>query len=293
MSTKQIAAYQKGPLFLRDSFLRSPDWRWQQARMIVNSTITGLTRMQPSDSIVLFAVRLQKSFKDPKKRQFIQYKMPKVYQICKLGTTQLNAPLRCQLESCIINNIPQQKIAQRLRWLDKTQVRLYKDLFFDLSGIQGLPGWFQQHLLIPIKGQKGGALFRARALAYYFSVDAAIKSLRFGKSGKAARDAMTQMWKDQRSKRIFDYVAKNLNVPIQVYTNMMQQAIQAAQNRDFTLQLKGQGSSQTTALEYASAIQKGIRGFTQQQINSASASFNKGEDLANKYLKQILEQNKG
>lgn len=249
--------------------------------------------MQPSDPIVLFAVRLQSAFKDPKKRQFLQYKIPKVYQICKLGTTQLNAPLKCQLQACIINNITQQKIAQKLKWLDKTQVRLYKDLFFDLEGIQGLPTWFQQHLLVPIKGQKGGALFRARALAYYYSADAAIKSLRFGKSGKSARQAMTQMWKDQRGKRIFDYVARNLNVPIQIYTNMMQQAIQAVQNRDFTLKLKGQDSSSSTALEYASAIEKGIRGFTQEQINSAGAQFKQGEDQANKYIKSILEQSKG
>ena len=218
--------------------------------------------------------------------------MPRVFDICKLGSTELNAPLRCQLEACIIADMDDDKIVQKLKWVDNTQVKLYKDLFFDLSGIKGLSGWFQQHLLVPIKGQKGGALFRARAIAYYFTAEAAIKSLRFGKSGKAAKQAMTQMWKDQRSKKIFDYMAKNLNVPVQVYTNMMQSAIQSIQNRDFTLQLKGQGSQASSALQYANAIQKGIRGFTQEQINSAGDSYKQGIDQANKYIQSILQQNK-
>lgn len=292
MSNKHIAAFQKSPQYQRDSFLKSPDWRWQQARIIINSKVSGLARRQPTDAKVLFAVKLQKALKNPKKRQFIQYKMPRVFDICKLGSTELNAPLRCQLEACIIADMDDDQIVQKLKWVDSTQIKLYKDLFFDLSGIKGLSGWFQQHLLVPIKGQKGGALFRARAIAYYFTAEAAIKSLRFGKSGKAAKQAMAQMWKDQRSKKIFDYMAKNLNVPIQVYTNMMQSAIQSIQNRDFTLQLKGQGSQASSALQYANAIQKGIRGFTQEQINSAGDSYKQGIDQANKYIQSILQQNK-
>lgn len=292
MSDKHIAAFQKSPYYQRDSFLKSPAWRWQQARIIINSKISGIVKRQPTDTKVLFAIRLQKALKDPKKRQFIQYKLPRVFDICKLGSTELNAPLRCQLQSCIIADLSDQQIVQKLKWIDISQIKLYKDLFFDLSGIRGLSGWFQQHLLVPIKGEKGGALFRARAIAYYYTAQAAIKSLRFGKSGKAAKQAMAQMWKDQRNKKIFDYMAKNLNVPVQVYTNMMQSAIQSIQNRDFTLQLKGQGSQASTALQYANAIQKGIRGFTQQQINASGTQYRQGIDNANKYIQNILQQNK-
>lgn len=292
MSNKYTAAFQKSPQYQRDSFLKTPNWRWQQARIIINADISGLARREPSDAKVLFAVKLQRALKNPVKRQFIQYKLPKVYDVCKLGTTQLNAPMRCELQACLINNLQPSAIAQKLKWIDEIQVNLYKDLFFDLTGIKGLPGWFEQHLLIPLKGQKGGALFRARAIAYYFTIDAAIKSLRFGKSGKAAKQAMAQMWKDQRNKRIFDYMAKNLNVPIQIYTNIMQNAIQSIQNRDFTLQLRGQGSQASTALQYANAIQRGIRGFTQQQINSTEAAYKQGIDNANKYIQSILQQNK-
>lgn len=57
-------------------------------------------------------------------------------------------------------------------------------------------------------------LFRARALAHYHSLEAALHSLRFGNSGKSAKEAMEAMWRDARNKQLFDYMAQNLNVPI-------------------------------------------------------------------------------
>lgn len=290
MQNKQVAPFQRQAQFSRDSFLRVPDWRWQQARLINNAKISGLTRPQPSDTKVIFAARLQRAFKDPKKRQFIQLKMNSVYQICTLGTADNNAPLKCQLQACLICGLDSNAVNKKLKWITPTQVDLYKDLFFDLSGVQGLSGWFQQMLLIPAKNQKNSTLFRVRALAHYHSMDAALKSIRFGKSGKVAKQAMAQMWKDQRNKRIFDYMAKNLNVPVQVYTNIMQQAIQSVQNRDFTLQLKGQNSQTSAALQYANTIQKGIRGFTQAQINASNQAYKSGVDDTTKYIKMITQE---
>lgn len=91
---------------------------------------------------------------------------------------------------------------------------MYMDLFCDLSGIQGIAEWFEQMLLEPARQSRSMNLFRARALAHYHSLEAALHSLRFGNSGKSAKEAMEAMWRDARNKQLFDYMAQNLNVPV-------------------------------------------------------------------------------
>lgn len=249
--------------------------------------------MQTNDPIIMFAVRMQQAMKDLNKRQFIKAKMPQAWHVIQLGSMDSSSQMRGQVQACLIKQLTPQKTAQRLGWITTQQVRLYKDLFCDISGALMLSGWFQQMLLQPAQKNRSNNLFRARALAHYHSLDAAISSLRFGSSTQSAKQAMTKMWKDQRSKKIFDYMATNLNVPVQVYVNSLQQSIKSLQDRQFTRQLRGQTSQDNSIMEIAKAIQSGVRGFTKAQITEDSQQMKSGIDFTAAYLQLNKGQQNG
>lgn len=249
--------------------------------------------MQTSDPIIMFAVRMQQAMKDLNKRQFIKAKMPDAWHVIQLGSMDSSSQMKAQIQVCLIKQLTPQKTAQRLGWITPQQVKLYKDLFCDISGALLLSGWFQQMMLQPAQKNRSNNLFRARALAHYYSLDVAISSLRFGSSTQSAKDAMTKMWKDERNKKIFDYMASNLNVPIQVYVKSLQQSIESIQTRDFTRQLRGQASQDNSIGEIAKAIQNGVRGFTKAQIAEDSQQMKSGIDFTASYLQLNKGQQNG
>lgn len=274
----------------QNSILRPPDWRWQEAVAICNADKLGVLVTEPDDPVVLFAVRLQKAAKDPAKRQFIKIKMPDAWTIIQLGSLDSSSQLKAQLQACLVGRLSAQQTSQKLGWPTVTQVKLYRDLFCDLTDVLDITGWFQQMMLQPARKGRSVTLFRARALARYYSVDIAINSLRFGPTSAKAKEAMTKMWKDQKVKRIFDYMSQSLNVPVQVYVNSMQQSIKAFQDREFARQLRGQQQEQTSIADISRAIQQGIRGFTKAQIAQTTEGQQSGIDFTADFIEKLKDK---
>ena len=287
----QSAPFKKDPLFNRESFLRTPDWRWQEAKKIILQKNTGIANVSKADRIVLFAARLQQAFLNPATRQFIKHKMPDAWHVIQLGTADQSSALRAQLQACIISGLQPQKIQQKLHWISAIQATLYRDLFCDLSQVQGIPSWFQQMMLQPIRRQSSTILFRARAIAYYHSLDAAIKSIRFGMSGSVAREVMDRMWRDQRNKQVFDYFVKQTKIPIQVYVNNMQQAIKGRQDRDFIRESRQGQAEDTTIIQISKMLQSSVRGFTQAQTRLDTQKAKAGIDFSTEYTQHIKIKN--
>lgn len=286
--SNQNAPFQKSPEFNRDSFLRAPDWRWQEARKIASSQQLDkvcLTQIQP---VILYAARLQVACRNTSVRQFIRAKQPDAWQIITLGGMDASSQLKAALQACIIYGLKAQQISDKLKWITPVQAQLYMDLFCDLSGVQGVAQWFQQMLLQPARANRNMNLFRARALAHYHSLQAALHSLRFGNSGKSAKQAMQLMWKDARNRQVFDYMAQNLNVPIQIYVPAMQQALKAKQDRAFLVQNKQQQNDADSAVMSAisASLDKSIRTYTKVEISSFG-----NQDPANQVIKQIINTN--
>lgn len=288
--SNQKAPFKKSPQFTRDSFLRPPDWRWQQAKSIVQAQLTGNTYIAQIEPLVLYAVRLQKACKDKHTRQFIKNKLPDAWHVITLGQMDNSSQLRAQVQACIIYGLDDKATAQKLKWISALQVNLYRDLFFDLSGVQGISAWFQQLLLEPARQGRSMNLFRARALAHYHSLQAALHSLRFGNSGKSAKQAMDIMWRDARNKGIFDYMAQNLNVPIQMYVQSMQQAIKSRQDQAFLLASKDNATDSQVLIAAANSIADSVRGFTQAQAQLNSDAQKIGVDTSITFIKHMLQQ---
>lgn len=285
--TNQNAPFKKSPEFNRGSFLRSPDWRWQQARIIAMADQRDKVCSIQTEPLILYAARLQKACRVPATRDFIRIKFPDAWQIMTLGCMDNSSQMKASLQACIIYGLDAERISQKLKWLTPVQAQMYIDLFCDLSGVQGIAEWFQQMLLQPARQGRSMNLFRARALAHYHSLEAALHSLRFGNSGKSAKEAMQAMWRDARNKQLFDYMAQNLNVPIQIYVQSMQQAIKGRQDKAFILETKQESSEgQQGLVEAISAdLDASIRTYTQAQINSAE-----GEDPANAIINKITHK---
>lgn len=285
--TNQNAPFKKSPEFNRGSFLRSPDWRWQQARIIAMADQREKVCSIQTDPLILYAARLQKACRVPATRDFIRIKFPDAWQIMTLGCMDNSSQMKASLQACIIYGLDAERISQKLKWLTPVQAQMYIDLFCDLSGVQGIAEWFQQMLLEPARQGRSMNLFRARALAHYHSLEAALHSLRFGNSGKSAKEAMQAMWRDARNKQLFDYMAQNLNVPIQIYVQSMQQAIKGRQDKAFILETKQETSQgQEGLIEAISAdLDTSIRTYTQAQISSAE-----GEDPANAIINKITHK---
>ena len=285
--SNQSAPFKKSPEFSRGSFLRSPDWRWQQARIIAMADQREKVCSAQTDPLILYAARLQKACRVPATRDFIRIKFPDAWQIMTLGCMDNSSQMKASLQACIIYGLDAERISQKLKWLTPVQAQMYIDLFCDLSGVQGIAEWFQQMLLEPARQGRSMNLFRARALAHYHSLEAALHSLRFGNSGKSAKEAMEAMWRDARNKQLFDYMAQNLNVPIQIYVQSMQQAIKGRQDKAFILETKQESSEgQQGLVEAISAdLDASIRTYTQAQISSAE-----GEDPANAIINKITHK---
>ena len=286
--SNQKAPFKKSPEFQRDSFLRTPDWRWQQARQINLAELTKKEYAPDVDKLVLYAARLQAAMVNPASRQFLQKKMPDAWHVVKLGEMDNASQLKAQLQACIIYGLQPKQIADKLKWLTPVQARLYMDLFCDLSGVQGISAWFEQLMLQPARQGRSMNLVRARALAHYHSLQAALHSLRFGNSGKSAKEAMDLMWRDARNKGIFDYIAQSINVPIQMYIQSMQQAIKSRQDQAFMLSNK-QGNTQSEVLLQASnKIASSVRGFTQAQIKLSTQAQKAGIDSSVTFVNHII-----
>ena len=285
--SNQSAPFKKSPEFTRGSFLRSPDWRWQEACALAMADRQGKAcnvQMQP---IILYAARLQKACRTPATRNFVRIKYPEAWQVMSLGAMDNSSQLKAALQACIIYGLDAQKTSQKLKWITPVQVQMYMDLFCDLSGVQGIAEWFQQMLLQPARYGRSMNLFRARALAHYHSLQAALHSLRFGNSGKSAKEAMQAMWRDARNKQLFDYMAQNLNVPIQIYVQSMQQALKGREDKAFILQTKQDNAEgQDSLMDAMSAdLNASVRTYTQAQIASV-----KGEDPANAIIDKIIHK---
>lgn len=283
------APFKQSPEFVRDSFLRPPDWRWQQAKKIVHSQITSIACIKSQDPLVLYTARIQKACLTPQTRQYIRVKMPDVWHVMSLGNMDNSSQLRASLQACIISGLSSKQTSQKLKWIQPIQVKLYTDLFCDLTGVQGITEWFQQMLLQPARQSKSMNLFRARALAHYHSLQAALHSLRFGNAGKSAKTAMESMWREARNTQLFDYMAKNLNVPIQVYVQSMQMALKSRQQHNFILQNKQGTQSNESIAAITAGLDNSIRSFTQQEITQDNTQ---GIDPASQYIKTITSKQK-
>ena len=285
--SNQNAPFKKSPEYSRGSFLRSPDWRWQEARILAFSDVSEHAYTVQSQPIILYAARIQRACRTPVTRQFIRIKFPDAWQIITLGTLDNSSQMKAALQACIIYGLNADQISQKLKWLTPVQAQMYMDLFCDLSGVQGIAEWFEQMLLQPARQGKSMNLFRARALAHYHSLQAALHSLRFGNSGKSAKEAMQAMWRDARNKQLFDYMAQNLNVPVQIYVQSMQQAMKGRQDRAFILQNKQQNPQAQEGIMGAIAndLDASIRTYTQAEISKAQ-----GEDPANAVIDKIIHK---
>ena len=290
--SNQNAPFKRSPEFSRDSFLRPPDWRWQEAKQLVRAQLTGTSFTSQSDPIILYAARIQKACRNTAARKFIQLKMPDAWQIFTLGTFDNSSQLRAQVQACFIYGLTPQKTAQKLKWITPIQAHLYKDLFCDLQGVQAISGWFEQMLLQPARTAKSMNLFRARALAHYHSLEAALHSLRFGNCGKSAKEAMDAMWRNFRNTQVFDYIAKQLNVPIQIYTQMMEQAVKNREDQAFMLQAKQGGSQSEAVVAAAQVLNTSIRGFSQAQLQLTTQAEKAGIDFSAQYMQYIIQKAK-
>lgn len=285
--TNQNAPFKKSSEYSRSSFLRSPDWRWQEACKLAMADKENMTCLVQPEPIILFAARIQKAVKNPTARQFVRAKYPDAWQVIALGTMDNSSQMRAAVQACIIFGLDAEKISQKLKWLTPVQAQMYIDLFCDLSGIQGIAEWFEQMLLEPARQGRSMTLFRARALAHYHSLQAALHSLRFGNSGRSAKEAMEAMWRDAKNRQLFDYMAQNLNVPVQIYVPMMQQAIKTRQEHSFILQTKQENlqGQQNIVQQIATELDASIRTYTQKQIEASV-----GEDPTNAIIQKITDK---
>ena len=253
----QCPPAERTPEFTRESFLRPPDWRWQEAKAFIEAELCDEFYTLPEDPVVHMAVRILRG----------------VYSRFSL----------------LIEGYSPKAASDTLKFISPLQYELYGKLFFDLSGVRAVSSWMEDFVLNPKLGKETKLILRSRWLSYYEGGKSGVESALTGKLSPGARKLLAVFTENERAKQVFDYMTSSIKLPAVEYATLMEQSIKSAQDRQLAMDLKEAEEKETpeSLRQLAENIQEGIRHYTQAEKDGCSGGMGNGLDFNNKYINII------
>lgn len=289
VSVIQKPQIDKQPSYQRDSFLRPPDWRYLEARDYLREEQAGRKGLPPKDAVVQFLIRLLRGLSNPSTRSVIQLKWRDAADIIHIGTAARESSFSQELENHIINGLSAKEAEQRMgcAWFTASHYNMFRDFFFDLSGICAITAWVNHHLFNPAIRNKQGDLLRNRLLAYCEGSDAATAALS-PLYDSSHSDLLNLFARNARQKKIFDYLVQSTRLAPEIYAGMMETAYKDITTREFQERIKDKETAGESSLqELARDLSEGVRRFTldeQQDYDQFGLAY------ANNYTSIILDK---
>ena len=271
----------------RDSFLRSPDWRYAEAVSYCALMKQGIQPPLPTDAKVLFAIRMIRGNSSPAVRAFTRAKYASSYDAFYLGSIHTTSPLRLEVESAIINAIPVPDIQKHIPWITPVQYAMYRDMFFDLEGVTAVIGWVNHFLFDSVSGEENRKVLRSRLLSYYKGHKESVDASGVGRLGTAGRSFLKMCTENEQAKKIYDYVSNITDMPLPIYAEFVGSLCKQSADRDFTMAMQKSEQDTGELKDLADNIEESVRGFTEAEINLPDTA---GLEFSNKYTRMILEK---
>lgn len=228
--------------FTRESVLLGPDWRWSTAQVEEYNDRNMLPYIPSTDIYVMAARKLQRMMSTRSTKIWFQAKWGDAYDVVYVGVDPKYSTMRTALEAAIIRYTDDSQILKKIKWINKDQLRLYKLLFFDLSGIQAAHDWMEDHIFKKSLKNRTASSKIALLTAYYSKTDTDPTGRR---RSKEECNVLHTLMDNDRLRKIAEYVLGDTNIPMDIYAGMMESAIK---DLDIKRSMAAQDDGVTTAL---------------------------------------------
>ena len=211
------------PFFNRESILIGPDWRWQVAQTEEYNERMNLPYIPNTDIYVMSARKLQRMMANRSTHLWFQNKWPSAYEVVTIAVDTKYKTMKTALEAAIIRySGDTEKITKKVKWIRQDQLRLYKQLFFDLSGVTAAHDWMEDHVFMPALKMRSPGSQIALLTAYYSNV-ATDPTGRL--RSKEEQGVLHTLMNNVRLRKVAEYVLGDTKIPIEMYAGMMETAL--------------------------------------------------------------------
>lgn len=276
------------PFFNRESITMGPDWRWQVAQTEEYNERMNLPYIPNTDIYVMSARKLQRMLANRNTQLWFQAKWPEAYEMITIATNPKYGTMRTTLESAIIRYSGDcDKVINKVKWINMAQLRVYKNLFFDLSGVTAAHDWMEDHVFTPtMKNRSHGA--QISLLTAYYSNVATDPTGRL--RPKEEQSVLHTLMDNIRLRKVAEYVLGDSKLPLEVYAGMMETAL-----RDLDLKrasTKDESSGMGLSKSIVDRLKDVTRRMNPDEVVSATSSSHGGIELDSEmeYIRQRLSQ---
>ena len=273
-------------VYSRESILLGPDWRWTTAQTEEFNERNSMAYIPSTDIYVLAARKLQRMMANRNTQIWFKAKWPEAHDIVYIGTDSKFNTMRTALESAIIRCMGNvDKIMEKVKWITPSQLKLYMQLFFDISGVTAAHDWMEDHIFRPTLKRRSSSAQIALLTAYYSKV-ATDPTGRMRSKDECS--VLHTLMDNNRLRKIAEYVLGDTKIPIEMYAGMMESAI-----KDLDIK-RSQTGADEKATELSTAITERLKDVTKrmepQEVEDAIKNNTSGIEFDNEmtYIRNRL-----
>lgn len=280
----------------RESLLKPPDWRYQEAIGYLGKMRRGVLPTMPSDPVVQYVIRGLKgsdtSGSDLESAEgrlsFLQAYWPVLSTVLCLGTFMRHSAMTSQIEVCLIKGWDHEMASTAGCPVGREIYDLYSSVFFDLTGTRAVHAWMQDYLFEPERYNSNPARLRSLLMAYHGSGTSGMNAMVTGCLTRDENGMLKQLMKNERQKALFDYIVKHTKLDPQTYTTLMETALKNMTEHDFQEHMKDRDDAGTGSIEeLATNLETAIKVYSQEEV----ANYNQaGVDFSNQYTQSLIER---
>jgi len=289
IEAQDIIQAERPPEMTREVFLSPPDWRYLAAQQYLEEERCGKTPMIPTDPMVLFAIRALRAYRKLPNRLVLDAMWKDVSETLRLGISMRRSAIVAEMEAHLLAGHKADRLAKDYSCvIPPMMYQLYNKLFFDLTGITAVHSWIHTFLFSPERYFNDQTLLRARLIAYYQSADKGAKAAIFGEPDSETAAFLKKVGSNERQKQLFDYMAKNMRLPIEIYATTMETALKSMTERDFQEHMRDRDEAGSESLEsLAKGIELGIRAYSQSELSTSGSS---SSDFTNQFTEILTKK---
>lgn len=275
------------PSFNRESIIIGPDWRWQVAQTEEYSDRMLLPYIPSTDIHVMSARKLQRMMSNRSTQLWFQNKWQDAYETVMVAVDSKYKTMRTALESAIIRYAGDaDKVCSKVKWVKPCQLRLYKNLFFDLSGVTAAHDWMEDHVFGPALKHRSSGTQIALLSAYYSQV-ATDPTGRIRSKGE--QSVLHTLMDNVRLRKVAEYVIGDTKIPIEMYAGMMEAALRDIDSRRATDTGESNEGLNKSIIDRLKDV---TRRMDPDEVESATKSSESGIEIDDEmtYIRQRLSQ---
>lgn len=232
------------------------------------------------------ARKLQRMMATRNTQIWFKAKWGDAYDIVYIGVDPKYSTMRTALESAIIRHMGNDdKILAKVSWIKPDQLKLYKSLFFDLSGVTAAHDWMEDHVFRPTQKRRSSNAQISLLSAYYSKV-ATDPTGRMRSKDECS--VLHTLMDNTRLRKVAEYVLGDTKIPLEMYAGMMESAL-----RDIDIK-RAQDGGDTKETQLSQSIMDRLKDMTKRmdpgEVEKATKDNISGVEIDNEmtYIRNRL-----